>query len=409
MRPRFVLLAICACASVTAFAQVKGRDRSKDIGPWRPWSFNAVPDARRSTGATPAEVQAFQARLQELAAIVKRAPAVSTPVGFAAEIWGSLSSYHNTYPGAPPARAVPLSGNATFGAFLLFEFEENGRIRNEDMRGGETETLGFEVNDIGSRMYGTTIPDGWSSDTLDADAFVEPATGAPVAGLPRIGNTFVVRNNPKPLWVPFALADALKPIQTSRRKALEDARDEYAKRQAEFEVWKSPAKRAGRRADWQKAAATVGGSKGAEFLANMEKTEPQIEAQQTADLAPGGPLDKKVRAAEREQQEIEGIVAALSADDRRAPSCYDRGASRLADRFRTLEGARATCRPLVKPNADYFDPKLPRSAPQVLMLSLFTRCLGPGSTKDTTRAGCTINRQLVDTMDWDAVRAWLDH
>ena len=76
-------------------------------------------------------------------------------------------------------------------------------------------------------------------------------------------------------------------------------------------------------------------------------------------MAPGGPLDKRVRAAEREHQEVEGIVAALSADDRRAPSCYDRGASRLADRFRALEGARTTCRPLVKPNPDYFDPKLP--------------------------------------------------
>jgi hypothetical protein len=408
-RRALVPIVVCACLSATAAAQVKGRDRSKDIGPWRPWSFNAQPDARRSTGATPAEVQAFQARLQELAAIVKRAPAVSTPVGFAAEMWGSLDSYYGTYPGSPPARAVPLSGNLTFGAFLLFEFEENGRIRNEDMKGGETETLGFEVNDISSPRYGGTIPDGWSSDTLDADAFVEPPTGAPIAGIARIGDTFVVRNNTKPLWVPFALADALKPIQRNRLTAFESARDEYAKRQAEFELWKSPARRAARRADWQKGATMIGGQKGAEFLAGMEKTEPQIEAQQAADVAPGGPLDKKVRAAEREQQEIEGIVAALSADDRRAPSCYDRGATRLADRFRTLEGARATCRPLVKPNPDYFDPKLPRSAPQVVMLSLFTRCLDSRSTKNTTRAGCTINRELVNTMDWDAVRAWLDH
>src|SRR5262245_57664822 len=123
-----VPIVVCACLSATAAAQVKGRDRSKDVGPWRPWSFNAQQDARRSTGATPAEVQAFNARLQELAAIVKRSPAVSTPIGFAAEMWGSLSSYHSTYPGSPPARAVPLSGNATFAAFLLFEFEENGRI-----------------------------------------------------------------------------------------------------------------------------------------------------------------------------------------------------------------------------------------------------------------------------------------
>ena len=63
------------------------------------------------------------------------------PVGFAAEMWGSLSSYHNTYPGAPPARAVPLSGNATFGAFLLFEFEELQVATLPPM--GESDSLRF--------------------------------------------------------------------------------------------------------------------------------------------------------------------------------------------------------------------------------------------------------------------------
>ena len=402
MRLRLTLVAIVAITSVTVITQV--RYRPTETGPWRPWSFTAVDSARQSRGATAAEVQAFQARLQELAAIVKRAPAVATPIGFAGELWGSLNS-HDADAGKP-GRAVPLAGALSFGAFPLIEFTRNGKLANEDMKGGETELLQFQVNELGPHMYGTTRPEGWGSVQLDA--FVEPASGAAVAGLPRIGDVFVVRKNPKPLWVPFPLADALKPIETARREAFEQARDNYTKEVAEFTDWKSPAKRAARRADWQQSAKTMPNG-GAEFLANMEKTDPQIEAATAARLAPGGPEEKRVRETERELQEIDAIVKALSPDARSGPSCYDRSATRLADRFRALAGAPASCRALVRPNWDYFDAKLPRSSPQVLMISAFTRCLQPESLgKTTPRGGCVINRALVDSMDWDAVRAWLD-
>jgi hypothetical protein len=213
---------------------------------------------------------------------------------------------------------------------------------------------------------------------------------------------------PKPLWVPLALAAALQPIQSTRRETFERARDTYAKEVAEFTEWKTPAKRAARRADWQKSAALMPKG-GAEFLANMEKTEPQIESATAARLAPGGPEDTGVRAAERELQEIDGIVSALSPEGRNAPSCYDHRAARLVDKFRALAGAPMTCRALVRPNMDYFDAKLPRSSPQVLMIAAFTRCLRPESVGATSpRGGCVINRALVNSMDWDAVRAWLD-
>ncbi len=403
MRLRLVLIALCVSASVSVVAQV--RYRPTETGPWRPWSFTAVAHARQSRGATAAEVQAFQARLQELAAIVKRAPAVSPPIGFAGELWGSLNS-HYPEAGQPPGRAVPLAGALSFGAFPLIEFTRGGRLVNEDLKGGETELLQFEVNELGGRMYGGTRPDGWGEVQLDA--FVEPEAGAAVADLPRIGNVFVVRKNPKPLWVPFALSDALKPIEATRRVAFEHARDVYAKEVAEFTEWKSPARRAGRRQDWQQAAKSMPNG-GADFLANMEKSEPEIEAARAARLAPGGPEDTSVREAETELREINEIVAALSPDVRNAPSCYDQSASRLADRFRAHAGAPASCRALVRPNADYFDGKLPRSSPQVLMVAAFTRCLQPQSVAATTsRGGCVINRELVNSMDWDAVRAWLD-
>jgi hypothetical protein len=402
MRRSLTLITLWLCASLTLIGQV--RYRPTETGPWRPWSFSAVESARQSRAATPAELRTFQARLQELAAIVKRAPGVSPPIGFAGELWGSLTSY-DAETRQPAGRAVPLAGTLSFGAFPLIEFTRGGRLVNEDLKGGETELLQFEVNELGGHIYGTTRPDGWGQVQLDA--FVEPATGAPVAGLQRIGDVFVVRKNSKPLWVPLPLGDALKPITTTRRTEFEQARDAYAKELAEFAEWKSPAGRAARRANWKTSAASM--PNGAEFIANMEKADVEIEAGYTARLAPGAAEDKAVRQAERDLQEIDGIVAALSPDGRTAPSCYDRNATRLADRFRAHAGAPATCRPLVRPNAQYFDASLPRSTPQVVMIASFTRCLRPERLADTSpRGGCVVNRALVDSMDWDAVRAWLD-
>ena len=397
-----MLTAFCACATVTVVAQV--RYRPTETGPWRAWSFTAVPTARQARGATAAEVQAFQARLQALAAIVKSAPGVSPPIGFAGELWGSLAGYDNSAPGQPSGRVLPLAGSLAFGAFPLIEFERGGRLVNEDLKGGETELLQFVVNQLDGSIYGGSRPQGWGAASLEA--FVEPETGETVAGLPRLGDVFVVRKNPKPLWLPFAVADALQPIVVERRTLYESRRDAYAKEVAEFTAWQTPAKRAARRAEWQKSAAQM--PKGAEFLASMEKSDQQIEAANEVRLAPGGPEDKAVRAAERELQESEGILAALSPEARRAPSCYDQRATALADRFRAHAGAPASCRPLVRPNWDYFDPKLPRSTPQVVMIASFTRCLRREGAATTTRGGCVINRALVDTLDWDAVRAWLD-
>jgi len=59
--------------------------------------------------------------------------------------------------------------------------------------GRRNRVAAFEVNELGGRMYGSTRPDGGGEVQLDA-----PATGATVAALPRIGDVFVVRKNPKP-------------------------------------------------------------------------------------------------------------------------------------------------------------------------------------------------------------------
>jgi hypothetical protein len=348
-------------------------------------------------------VQAFEKRLLELAAIVKRAPAVSPPIGFAGELWGNLNSYSTTAAGRPAGKAVPLAGALTFAAFPLIEYEKGGRTVNEDLKGGETETLQFVVNELDISM-GTSRPFEWAS--AQVDAFVEPPAGVAIAGHPRMGDLFVVKNNPKPLWLPFPLADALQPVVDDRRAQFEQRRDSYARQVAEFAGWQTPEQRAKRRAEWQKSAASM--PKGVEFVAMMEKTDVQIETQTRSRLAAGGPEDKMVRDAERDSNEAAALAASLTPETRGAASCYNPGATQLSERFRAKAGAPAACRPLVTHNWDYFDPKLPRSAPQVVMIAAFTRCLTRESMAATTRGGCVINRALVDSLDWNAVRAWLD-
>lgn len=221
-----------------------------------------------------------------------------------------------------------------------------------------------------------------------------------------MGDAFVIKKNPKPLWVPTSRGDALRPVVALRRDEFETRRGVYEKQVAEFATWQTPGARAARRADWQKTAAML--PNGAEFLKNMENADREIEAASRVRLAPGGVEAKSVAAAEREFREAEAALTGVSTAQQASAVCYDPTGSALAARFRAAAGAPRSCRAIVKPNWAYFDGTLPRSAPQVVMLGLFTQCLSPDSIANTNPSGCAINRTLVETLDWDAVLAWLD-
>lgn len=319
-------------------------------------------------------------------------------------MWGNLDGYHQG-PGQPPGKSVPLSGSLSFAAFPLIEFMRNGRLANEDMKGGETETLGFTVNRIDRSIYSAQRPAEWSGE--EVEGFLAPPEGASVAGLTRVGDVFVLKNNPKPLWLPVSLEEAWAPVVKLRTEQFEHDRSVYEKQKAEFAEWQTPARRAKRHAEWEDTARAIPDGKA--FLANMEKSDVEIEASTRARLAPGGPEEKDVNAAERAMQDVKAAVAALSPADRAGAACYVSNASAITQKFRLVSQGVRGCQPIVKPNWGYFDPKLPRSAVQVLMVTRFDRCVDARpSSGEQRRGGCVVNRQLIDTMEWDAVRAMMD-
>lgn len=66
----------------------------------------------------------------------------------------------------------------------------------------------------------------------------------------------------------------------------------------------------------------------------------------------------------------------------------------------------------MRPNYGYFNAALPRSARQVVIITGIKRCFDTADNYNLdanarTRGGCHANRALVETMDKDAIRAWL--
>ncbi len=408
MKRAFFIVLLSLISAVSGGAQV--RYRPTDAGVWRPWKFYAISSARVSRGATPAEVQAFQSRILELGEILRHNQLVTQPVGFAALLSGSLSTYDPPRPGEPSGKQVPLAGTLDFGAIPLVEFMRNGRLTNEDMQGGETELLEFVLNRIDQNMFGESSPSEWGQQ--EAVGFTEPQrSGTMAGGLVRYNDVLVLvpeKYKERPLWLPLTLEEALTPVVAQQRMELEHRRQGYANQQREYDEWMSPRAHAERRSGWATSTQRMNDEEKRKFMELMLKSEKDTEQVKREMLAPGGSLDKGVHDAERQLKEAESALASVA--NKNAPACYDRNASSLSAKFRMRTAAPASCKPLVKTNWAYFDMSRPRSSPQVLVVNMFARCLTPESLKQANplRGGCFINRQLINSLDWGAVRTWMD-
>ena len=111
----------------------------------------------------------------------------------------------------------------------------------------------------------------------------------------------------------------------------------------------------------------------------------------------------RATAVEREVAAAKATVAALPATERAAPACYAARETVSLARFQGQAGGR--CVALVRPNWKVFNPALPRSAPQILVIAHYEACLGPQNLPHP--GGCVANRRLMETMDKQAILDWL--
>jgi len=367
-------------------------------GTWKPWTFTAYPDNRREVAAQPLEVRALEKQLLALNGIIKSTPGFAAPVGFSVETAGylQLETYSQSTAASRAAAAKrPLPASLNFGAYGVYETAAG--VRGDT---GETAQLLFFVNQLELPLFGNSGNDVPEFEHIEADVVLLASPQPDLFGMPRYGDMLVLKKSAAPIWAAVPLGEALALAVRGVEARLTSSRDVVSRLQANYADLTDPAKRAKRVADI-KAIAPM--AKDPDYLDKMMKAEAAMAASAEKQLR--GPItdaEKTVAAVERELAAAQAAAAGLSAADRAAPACY---ASR--DRASRFKRAPADgCVPLIRPNWALFNPALPRSAPQILVISHFSGCVGDGP-KPIHAGGCAANKRLLESIDREALLAWL--
>jgi hypothetical protein len=208
--------------------------------------------------------------------------------------------------------------------------------------GGETQLMTFEVNNLEPRrLSNDQIPDEWRE--LPTDAFLMPEQTGTVAGFPRYGDYILIKRKADPIWLPMSMEAALRLTTESAKQKAASAREMKA------------------RPDYQQ---------------KLDATVAKLEAR----------------------------IAGLSPADRGAPACWVNSSLPPIDE-RVQKSPSQGCTPVVVPNWGFFDLKLPRSTPQVVLVTSIGRCYQ--GRQDSSVGGCTVNRKLLEALDRQALMNWL--
>ncbi|AMY08653.1 hypothetical protein LuPra_01857 [Luteitalea pratensis] len=374
-------------------------------GTWKPWKMQLSSSTRAAAKATAVELKAFEGELVKFTAIWRRAPGVAEPKGFSVETYGHLGGTERRLPGQPPIARMPVAGGVTFAAFPIFEYERKGKRVREDT--GETATIGFAVNDLDAGIIGRPGPEEWRSVEHDV-IFPFTRTGER-AGFPRFEEIVVMTRREAPLWTAVPVLEAWQLQERVTRQGLEEATSQIAKLTAALEAEVDPAEKAKRQADYQQTAKTMPDA--VAYLKQMAEVEVIRERTARADLAPTAFEPKRQKQATQDLASVQAIIAALTPEERTAAACYVPGTTRVEGRIKAGP-ANVRCTALVRPNYDFFDRTLPRSAPQLVILWQAKRCYEDDRERVSDErkgwvAGCVANRKLLETWDRQAILEWL--
>ena len=355
----------------------------------------------------------MEANLQRFVDIVLRNPALRPPVGF-----DFRTGTHAYAPPLPVSLHAPLAYTMT-GLFYWYTYmPAHKRIQPLDMA-----MQGFFVraNDI-STVFNRL--ERWQTDEQGL-TYWEPREIRRVAGFPQYSTGAVVlKRNPRPIWVPVSREWALQRELAQRRKNL-DGVAESAKAAgavdpaAILEKWLG--ERPERQREMEKSYAEMKGSNpeyAEKIRANFFEMEKRVERtmRDTAERQKAAPPRYNARlAAERNREEkciryLEGELARLSPADRAAPA-YISG--KILDMKRpssepvcslVVDGNFPGATRIVTENPDYYDPTLPPSAIQLILLD-FSNFEGSVWVSPPWRHAAY--ERIRDSLDYSAFAAML--
>lgn len=412
---------------IVVYPNKTGRYAWKRKGTWTLFGPLNNPTGRTQgvPPVTAADTQRMNSTLDALSALLRATPEGANPVGwFMREnrTYGYVTQ-HETPAGFEAAR-LPVIFSAGFFPFYIADTLKNGVFVPD--KAGETESVNFYFNRLPGKHKQRTVAQEPSANAAPVEFYTRPDTKTTYAGFPVVDgeDLMIVRGGREP-WAPVPYGRALKAAMREYEKDRVTAEQRLAglkKKEAEtlmpeyeqamrdhLEKYSGQFKTS----DPKKWKGRVEGME-RELAYNRERAKKEANPQKDKD---GNwywnPIDAHSDAAAR--------LAAMTPEEAAKPACFleatgEQGRYAIPGKILPL-GADPKCREIVTDNFAYFDPKLPRTAPQILLVRSLGRCakvvdgklVGPRPDLRSLAPpqGCYRHVPMWEALDWQKVAALL--
>jgi hypothetical protein len=387
-----------------AAQNVTTRSLPNEPGKWRPWTFiNFSSSELKLSGFTLPDARAFETRLEQIAEIFRASPIWNPPVGVDPSLTGMAFGPAAYWPYAKKLTYRPIAGHIMMGSFEHFEVVRTtgGQEQHERHIGDETMFVMFDVN---------SLPGGAGGPLTDDDGvlYLQPVRTADIGGFPTYGDLLVITTNGRPIWIPVSRERFLTAFIATRRPDAANAEKNIADQQKKYEAFVAPEATAARQAEY-KAAIDKMASKGAAAVEHERRYWERDEADTLAGLKrgashdPGSPFGGVIASVKAAEEQL----ATMPPAERSGPACFLEARN---DRTKSGLVAMGTpnCVPLVTQNPNFFDPQLPRSVPQIIVVSEFRKLEkvwkeGRPSENRTGRIDIWSTYEVFRQADWQKV------
>jgi hypothetical protein len=393
------------------------------------WKTSSEP-GRGTFRLIPAQTAAERARmtatLDALVALLKATPNGTNGEGFWVMDTRTLDYFDPfVLPEQTPLGKYPLTFDAGLFPFYHSDVETRGTWAMSVK--GETESAYFFFNRLPESLdTSPLLTEARAGDRPPEPFYLRPRQTATWQGLPIYeGKSMVIAREGRDPWAPVPLARVLKAAMGAFEKDRKTAEDRLAGYTQKLAEVMAPEWEAQKRETFEKQNGELRTSRPTNYAARQRSLENEITVlrqQAQADANPQkdakglwywAPLDAHEEAARR--------LAALSPEEANGPACFIEltAAERSNGRYTmpgtfVPEASAPGCRQVVRTNWEYFDLTLPRTAPQILFVRDFGRCVKvagdtlvsvPIGRWDYPPQGCVQHAQMWREVDWTKIAA----
>jgi hypothetical protein len=370
-----------------------------------------------------AERQAMGQMLDALVGIQKATPNGSQGIGYWMLESRTLGFFNFVDPPVDfPAARVP----AEYWTGLFPFYHEDIRQANGVWRqsvAGETESVYYYFNQHPGKMEAEVIAkESRGLDKSDLEYYLKPEVTATLHGMPLyFGQVLVVARAGRELWSPAPLGAVLKAGFTLYEQDKKTAEDRLAGLKKKNEEIQSPNYEKEAWAYFEKNNNPATMQRPQNYATRKASTAREIQYNREKAAAEANPKQDKDGAwywnPISAYNNMVARFAALTPEEMAKPACFlpavEKG-GRYQMRGDILPlGGDSRCIPIVTTNWNYFDPKLPRTSPQILTVRNLGRCAKVvnnqvvGKQQPTYRhppQGCIQHAQIWMELDWNQVK-----